>query len=263
MDIDLGENEEEIDFPQNGGSVLARSVQIQLIRSASELKEAKVVARNDSDKEMSEEEKAESNMILEKTRDNNCYLYEQFNRKASEQEVKDYCRSENELHSEIKKRERHFKEIRVVKKDMFAAQNTISPGSIEDLEKYTESLYELVACRSEKIGRIVKSDVVLDSQELDKVDQSAAIITAPGPKKRKILKDLKANGEDDVEEEDEEENTEEDPPGKNQTGALEKNAAANLKKIEDFEYDMFLLIYSYLLYHILLLIIHIHNVQNI
>ncbi len=69
MDIDLGENEEEIDFPQNGGSVLARSVQIQLIRSASELKEAKVVARNDSDKEMSEEEKAENNMILERARD--------------------------------------------------------------------------------------------------------------------------------------------------------------------------------------------------
>jgi hypothetical protein len=114
-----------------------------------------------------------------------------------------------------------------------------SPGSIEDLEKYTESLYELVvACRSEKIGRIVQSDIVLDSQELDKVNQIAAIITAPGPKKRKILKDLKANGEDDVEEEDEEENTEEDPPG-NQTGALEINAAANLKKIEDFEYDMF------------------------
>ena len=78
---------------------------------------------------------------------------------------------------------------------------------------------------------------MLDSQEFDKVDQSAAIITASGPKKRKILKDLQANGEDDVEEEDEEENTE-DPPG-NQTGASEKNAAAKLKRIEDFEYDMF------------------------
>ena len=133
--------------------------------------------------------------------------------------MKDFCRSENELLSEIKKRESHLNEIRVVRKDIIAAQNAIPPGSIEDLEKYTESLYELVACRSEKIGRIVQSDIVLDSQELDKVDQSAAIVTAPGPKKKKkILKDLQANGEDDVEEEDEEENTE-DPPG-NQTGAL-------------------------------------------
>ena len=41
MDIDLGENEEEIDFPPNGGSDLARSAQIQLIRSASDLEEAK------------------------------------------------------------------------------------------------------------------------------------------------------------------------------------------------------------------------------
>ena len=109
-------------------------------------------------------------MILERARDAYCFLlYEQFNSKASEQEVKDYCRSENdELLSEIKKRESHLKEIRVVKKDMIAAQNAIPPGSIEDLEKYTESLYELVvACRSEKIGRIVQSDIVLDSQELD------------------------------------------------------------------------------------------------
>ena len=114
--------------------------------------------------------------------------------------MKDYSRSENdELLSEIKKRESHLKEIRGVKKDIIAAQNAIPPGSIEDLEKYTESLYELVvACRSEKIGRIVQSDIVLDSQELDKVNQSATIITAPGSKKRKILKDLQANGEDDV-----------------------------------------------------------------
>ena len=75
-------------------------------------------------------------------------------RKASEQEVKDYCRSENELHSEIKKRGSHLKEIRVVKKDMIAAQNAILPGSIEDLEKYTESLNELVVCRSETIGTV-------------------------------------------------------------------------------------------------------------
>ena len=60
MDIDLGDNEEEIDFPPNGGSDLARSAQIQLIRSVSDLEEAKVVARNDSGKEMSEEEKAEN-----------------------------------------------------------------------------------------------------------------------------------------------------------------------------------------------------------
>ena len=91
-------------------------------------------------------------MILERARDTYCFLYEQFNKKASEQEVKDFCRSENELLSEIKKRESHLKEIRVVKKDMIAAQNAIPPGSIEDLEKYTESLYELVACQSEKIG---------------------------------------------------------------------------------------------------------------
>jgi hypothetical protein len=81
-----------------------------------------------------------------------CFLYEQFSRKASEQEMKDFCRSESELQSEIMKRESHLKEIRVVKKDMMAAQNAIPPGSIEDLEKYTESLYELVACQSEKIG---------------------------------------------------------------------------------------------------------------
>ena len=127
MDTNLGENEEEIDFPPNGGSDLARSALIQLIRSASELEEAKVVTRNDSDKEMSEEEKAENNLILKRARDTYCFLYEQFNRKASEQEVKDYCRSENELLSEIKKRESHLKEIRVVKKDMIAAQNAILP----------------------------------------------------------------------------------------------------------------------------------------
>ena len=79
---------------------------------------------------------------------------------------------------------------------------------------------------------------MLDSQEFDKVDQSVAIITALGPKKRKPLKDLQANGEDDVEEEDEEENAEDPPPG-NQTGASDKNAAANLQRTEDFEYDMF------------------------
>ncbi len=110
-----------------------------------------MVARNDSDKEMSEEEKAESNMILEKARDNNCYLYEQFNRKASEQEVKDFRRSENELLSEIKKRENHLKEIRVVKKDIIAAQNAIPPGSIEDQKKYTESLYEFGSLADESV----------------------------------------------------------------------------------------------------------------
>ena len=30
--------------------------------------------------------------------------------------------------------------------------HSLPPGCIEDLEKYTESLYELVACQSEKIG---------------------------------------------------------------------------------------------------------------
>jgi hypothetical protein len=89
---------------------------------------------------------------------------------------------------------------------MVAALNAVPPGSIEDLEKYKESLYELVACRSEKIGRIVQSDIVLDSQEFDKEDQSAAKITALGPKKKKPLKDLQANGEDDVEELKKEEN---------------------------------------------------------
>jgi hypothetical protein len=86
--------------------------------------------------------------------------------------------------------------------------------------------------------RRLESDIVLDSQEFDKVDQSAAIITALGPKKKKPLKDLQANGEDDVEEEDEEENAE-DPPPWNQTGASDKNAAANLQRTEDFEYHMF------------------------
>ena len=242
LDIDLEINEEKIDFPPNGGSDLARSAQIQLIQSASELEEAKVVARNDSGKELSEEEKADNHMILERARDAYSFLYEQFNKKASEQEVKEYCRSENELHSEIKKREAHYlKEIRTVKKDMIMAQNTNPPGSIEDLEKYSESLYELVACRSEKIGRIVQSDVVLDSQESDTVNQSAVVITAPGLKKRKNLKDLQANGEDDgarsVQEDDDVESTE--GLSGNQTGASEKNAAANLKRIAGFEYDVF------------------------
>ena len=54
----------------------------------------------------------------------------------------------------------------------------------------------MVARRSEKIGRIVHSDVVLDNQEYDKVDQSAVRITARGLKIKKTLKDLKANGEE-------------------------------------------------------------------
>ena len=139
-------------------------------------------------------------------------------------------------------REAHLKEIRTVKKDnMITAQNANPPGSIEDMEKYGESLYELVACRSEKIRRIVQSDVVLDSQESDKVDQSAVEITAPGPKKKKNLKDLQANGEDDgarfEQEEDDVESTE--GLSGNQTGAPEKNAAPNLKRIAEIEYDMF------------------------
>ena len=122
---------------------------------------------------------------------------------------------------------------------MITAQNANPPGSIEDMEKYSESLYELVACRSEKIRRIVQSDVVLDSQESDKVDQSAVEITAPGPKKN--LKDLQANGEDDgarFEQEDDDVESTEGLSG-NQTGAPEKNAAPNFKRIAEIEYDMF------------------------
>ena len=110
------------------------------------------------------------------------------------------------------------------------------------LEKYSESLYELVATRSEKIGRIIQSDVVLDSQEYDKMYQSAVVrSTARGPKIKKTLKDLKANGEEEgarseLEEEDAE--SAEGPSG-NQTGISEKNAAANQKMTSDFEYDMF------------------------
>ena len=91
-------------------------------------------------------------MILERVRDAYSFLYEQFNSKANEQEIKVYYRSENELQSEIKKREAHLKEIRTVTKDLITAQNANPPGIIEDLEKYSESLYELVACRSETIG---------------------------------------------------------------------------------------------------------------
>ena len=43
LDMDLGENEGEIDFPPNVDSDLARSDQIRMIRSKSELEEAKVV----------------------------------------------------------------------------------------------------------------------------------------------------------------------------------------------------------------------------
>ena len=118
---------------------------------------------------------------------------------------------------------------------MITAQKANPPGSIDDLAKYSESLYELVACRSEKIGRIVQSDVVLDrQQESDKVDQSLVVITAPGPKK-KNLKDLQANGEDEGARSEQEEEDAESTEGLsgNQTGASEKNAA-NLKMTAEF-----------------------------
>ena len=72
-------------------------------------------------------------MILERARDAYSFLYEQFNNKADEQEIKEYGRSESELQREIKKREAHLKEIRTVKKDMITAQNANPLGSIEDL----------------------------------------------------------------------------------------------------------------------------------
>ena len=84
LDMNLGENEEEIDFSPNVDSDLARSDQVRMISSASDLEEAKVVVWNDSGREQSEEEKAENFVILERARDANSFLYEQLVRLKSQ-----------------------------------------------------------------------------------------------------------------------------------------------------------------------------------
>ncbi len=142
------------------------------------------------------------------------------------------------LISLIEKRKAHLREIRTVSKDIITAQKAIPPESINDMVKYNEPLCELITCRSEKIKRLLQSDVTLDNQE-SKPDQSMEVIQ-PDPKRKKKLRDLQENGEDDdgvrseLEDDDAESAVDQ---FKNRTGTFEKNVKANLKMTADFEYD--------------------------
>jgi hypothetical protein len=110
-----------VEFPPAGGKDHVRSDQIRLIRSASILGEARVVASNCSDKEQNEEETVGNNLILQRAKDA-LYLYERFRQKVGEQDIiEKYCKLKSELIGQIEKREAHLKEIRSISKEISAA----------------------------------------------------------------------------------------------------------------------------------------------
>jgi hypothetical protein len=106
--------------------------------------------------------------------------------------------------------------------------------------KYSDSLSELVVCRSERIERILQSKVTLEIQGSEVLD-SRMVVTQTEPKSRKDLRDLQPIGEDNgVRSEQEDEDAESAEIGtKNRSGASRKNTKASLKMEVEFEYDMF------------------------
>jgi hypothetical protein len=113
-----------VEFPPTGGKDHVRSDQIRLIRSASILEEARVIASNCSDKEQDEEETVGKNLILQRAKDAHNVLYERFHQKASEQDIEEYCKLECELIGQIEKRKAHSKEIRSINKEISARNSS-------------------------------------------------------------------------------------------------------------------------------------------
>jgi len=207
LGLDLGEIEEEVEFPPSGGMNPARSDQIRLIRQRSAAEDARLEAIDYEETDTTTELRAEKESSSIKAKEQYDAMYAEYTKRATLPEKEEYDGMEGELSYEMSERVVHRSAIAKVEAEIERAKAETPPRDTSMFENYRDSLYELVTCRNREISRILQSDLVMNSPPTEEEGREMTVISSKptGSKGKSDLPDLSAHGEEEYSRSDQEE----------------------------------------------------------